>query len=206
MSVRSLENDLGFVQEFQDHVVQIIAAINGWERIDAAVVEQAREDGHPDEVCPDEDQSRKIREYKEVYWRLRTIINLETVRLRNIASRYQLTFSDNWLYNIPTEHRPTPTSYCYSLNKTSEAAIIRDIELVRGAVSDSLRTEKCLEARRWYVKFRDDYLLPTAVWFVKPDHSKWTLIAVLIIVVAIALRLLGYDAKTIVDVAKALRG
>jgi hypothetical protein len=49
-------------------------------------------------------------------------------------------------------------------------------------------------------------LILTARWFVKPEHSKFALIAGLAILVALILRLLGFDGKTIVDIIKAMTG
>jgi hypothetical protein len=206
MSVQSLEEDLQFVQEFHTHMVQIIEAIKGWERTDAAAIDQAREDGNPDGVCYDEGQSRKIKEYTKTYRQLRTTINLELVRLRNIAGRYQLAFNENWIYKIPTSNQRDPNAYTYSFDSSAEAATIRDIDLILGALNNNLREEKRQAARSRWIKVRDDYLFPGARWFLKPEHSKFTLIAGLAIVLALVLRSLGYDSKTIVEIVKAMRG
>jgi hypothetical protein len=208
VSVNSLEEDIQFVQQFQGYIIQFIATVKAWESLDATAWEEARESGTPNEICYGLDESRKIKEYNATYRQLRTTINCEQVRLRNIASRYQLGFNENWIFNIPTERHASAGigNYAFTFDLHTESAIVRDIELIRGALSNDLREEKRREGRPFWRKFWADYLLPAAKWFVKPEHSKFTLIAGLTIVVALVFRSLGYDGKTIVEIVKAIRG
>lgn len=185
MSVHNLEEDIQFVQQFQGYIVQIIATVKAWESLDAVAWEEARESGTPNEICYGLDESRKINEYNATYRQLRTTINFEQVRLRNIAARYQLGFNENWIFNIPTERHASPGTYAFTFDLHTESSIIREIELIRGALSNNVREERRREARPLWRKFWADYLLPAAKWFVKPEHSKFTLIAGLAIVVAL---------------------
>ena len=81
-----------------------------------------------------------------------------------------------------------------------------ELLMIRGAASQNVEREEQKAARWWLRKCYEDYLLLVANWFLRPEHSKYTLIAVLAVLAAIALRALGYDGRTIVDVVKALRG
>lgn len=204
MSVRNLEEDLQFVQTFHGYIVQYIAAVNGWEQIDAQVGE-IREGGKT-EYYYSEEQFAALKKHESSYRSLRDTINLEVIRVRNIASRYQLAFNENWIYNIPTQRPKSGQQYMCTFDESIENAIYRDIFLIRGAISDNLKSERRREARPWYVKVWDDRMLPTLQWFVRPEHSKFTLIALLAIAVAVVLRALGYDGKVIVEIVKAIRG
>lgn len=206
VSAHSLEEDIQFVQQFQGYVVQLIAAVKKWESLDAAAWEEAREEGHPHEICYDEDDGRKIKECTNTYSRLRTTINFEQIRLRNIAARYQLGVNENWSFKIPAQRNVNPNTYTFTFDANTEGTIIREIELIRGALSNDLREERRRETRSIWRKSWEDYLWPVAIWFVKPEHSKFTLIAGLAIVVALVFRSLGYDSKTIVEIVKAIRG
>ena len=205
MTVHSLEEDIQFVQQFQGYVVQIIATVKAWESIDASAIERAREDGNPNEVCYDEDEAPKIRKYKATYGELRTNINFEQVRVRNIATRYQLVLNENWIFNIPTQRKGSPDNYAFTFDTGTESAIIREIQILRGALSNDLREARRLESRPLWRKLWADYILQAAKWFIKPEHSKYTAIAILLILVASVLWCLGYDAKGIVEIIKAFK-
>jgi hypothetical protein len=204
MSVNSLEDDLQFLQVFQDHVAQLISTVQRWEELDCEALEYRREEGDPSAIGLSFEDATKFNTLRESLPQIRSNINFEIVRLRNIATRYGLSFNENWLYITPTIGRSNPT-YAFSFTESLENAIFRDIILIRGAVSDDLKNERRRGARPRRVKARDDYIFPLAHWFIKPEHSKFTLIAGLAIVLALVLRLLGFDGRTIVEIIKAIK-
>jgi hypothetical protein len=78
--------------------------------------------------------------------------------------------------------------------------------LIRAAIGEDTKHQQLLALRPWYKKRFEDQLEPGARWFLKPEHSKYTAIAILLIVVAFVLSRLGYDAKGIVEIIKAVKG
>jgi hypothetical protein len=194
MSVHTLEEELGFLQIFHNHVIHLIDTVKAWERLDAAAIEESNKNREP-EVSYSLEAAKNIRQYTKSYEELRTLINLQLVRLRNIAKRYGLVFNEHWIYNLPTTRPRTAEGYTFTFDDYNENSIIRDILLIRGALNDNIREEKRRESRPRWLKVRDDYVFPVAKWLIKPEHSKFTLVAILVIVCAIVLHLFGFDAK-----------
>ncbi|MGD0499256.1 MAG: hypothetical protein ABSC23_12560 [Bryobacteraceae bacterium] len=204
MGVQSLEEDLQFVHEFHGYLVQLIDAVKSWETTDARAVERGRE--RHERAYYEKEEAERIEGFRQVYGRLRTTINLGAVRLRNIAARYQLGFNEGWIYRMPASEQTNPNEYMFSFGPQAESAIIRDIQLIRGAIDNDLRIARRLAARPWRRRVYEDRVLPTARWFISPEHSKFTLVAGLATIVAVVLRLLGFDGKTIIDIIKAIKG
>ena len=122
-------------------------------------------------------ESKEVKQCAQVYSQVRTTINLELVRFRNIVTRYQLIFGENWLKALPAKQHKTDPQYRYTFHAEMTSAVIREFELIRGALSDNLRQEKKRDARHRWTKLREDCIFPTAKWFIRPEHSKITLTA-----------------------------
>jgi hypothetical protein len=204
MTVQTLREDLQFLERFQGNVAQYIQVVRDWERLDAAAVEEAHGDGN--EAHYTEEDSQRVKAYARMHRELLTSINQEIIRLRALVTRYQLAFDELWLFHSPTEGQTTPGIYSHYFTPGRENTIRREIELIRGALTLDLKLEQAREARSWGATLYEERILPTAGWFIKPEHSKFTLIAGLAILLALVLRLLGFDGKTIVDIIKAIRG
>jgi hypothetical protein len=106
---------------------------------------------------------------------------------------------------MPASGRNNP-NYIFNFLPDLENSINRDLTLVRAAIDEEIKHNQRQALRPRRRKVAEDWVVPVFHWFTKPDHSKYTVIAALIIVVAFFLWCLGYDAKGIVEIIKAFKG
>ena len=204
MTVLKLQGDADFVQKFQFAVVQYISAVREFEALDSKALAEKSKD--PDVVGLDLDELTRYNALKVELPQLRANLNFEVIRIRDISSRYQGTgLNEGWLYHLPGSGRNNP-QYVFQFQADLENSILRDLVLIRAAIGEDTKHQQRLALRPWYKKRFEDQLEPVARWFLKPEHSKYTAIAILLIVVAFVLSRLGYDAKGIVEIIKAVKG
>jgi len=130
----------------------------------------------------DEEDGHALKTLKEDFTALRSTINKEIPRLRSIGIRYGMEFSGN------------------------RAAIVREIELIDGAVAHDVQQEGARLLRPLYVKLWADYLFPAVRWIFHGEHSKITITGFVIIIVVLFLRIAGVDLKTLTELVKTIRG
>ena len=164
-------------------------------------------DGHR-EIVLDEEDGHALKTLKEDFTALRSTINKEIPRLRSIGIRYGMEFSSNWMYRQPTQqlHQIHNNTYVFSFDDQGRAAIVREIELIDGAVAHDVQQEGARLLRPLYVKLWADYLFPAVRWIFHGEHSKITITGFVIIIVVLFLRIAGVDLKTLTELVKTIRG
>jgi hypothetical protein len=202
MSVAEAQDDVSFIISFQDTVVTLIRNVQEWESTDSAL----------DIDSPDRTALDEMAKYRAWYDREHTTISTQLVRFQFLCLAYRVTFPENLLFVVPTSGKSSYNSdYRYSFPEVSKQAILRSIQMLRGAAERNLADEqqKALEEQN-----RPPIPRSTRLWRIftqtldlldKRGYLKPVVFTGLALLIIWVLHLAGFDFKTALEVYKSVK-
>jgi hypothetical protein len=189
MSVKQAQSDFDFAVQFYEHVETLINTVRQWE----SVVEL---DNSPAEFQSD------LVEYRTKYQAELVEVTLRLVRFRELCKEYGILASEEWLKYVPLSKvgiRPPNGPYTFTPNVTN--AIYKELISLRGATLHHLEEDKAKAARPWYIK-AGEYLKITLKWLDDKGLAKWFVVVILLFLLALILKMLGFDRNGIIEIIK----